>query len=103
MKETETTLSILPGYFIAIIEDSQMTNVNFKGDDKFDLPQTGELIKLAPQDAVRPYNKEGDTYGSLIGRRVAWAKYAESDCKIFDNKLQKDVVLIALDKMRGYE
>lgn len=79
-----------------------MENVSFKGDDKFDLPQTGELVKLHPFDMDIEFYK-GATYGSLIGRRVMWAKYAESDCKIFDNSLQKDVVLIALEKLRGYE
>lgn len=93
----------LPGYFLAIIDESQLSNVSFKGDDKFDKPQSGKLIKLHPDDIGRAYNKAGDTYGSLLGRRVMWAKYAESDCLIYDNDLQKDVVLIAIDKLRGYE
>lgn len=102
MKEKTSTINPFPGFFLAIIEESQMENVTFSGDDKFDLPQTGELITLHPEDEVRECFK-GTTYGSLIGKRVMWAKYAESDCKIFDNELQKDVVLIALDKLRGYE
>lgn len=103
MEKNESTLNPFPGYFLAIIEDSQMENVNFKGDDKFDLPQSGTLIKLDPQDKNHAFNERGDTYGSLIGKRVSWAKYAEADCLQYDNKLEKDVVLIALDKLRGYE
>lgn len=97
------TLTPFPGYFLAIIDDSQLENVNFKGDDNFDKPQSGQLIRLAPQDAVREFNDDKETYGSLVGRRVMWAKYAESDCLIYDDELGKDVVLISLDKLRGYE
>lgn len=80
-----------------------MENVNFKGDDRFDLPQTGKLVAVTKDDEDRTFNLAGDTYGSLVGSRITWAKYAESDCLIYDNELQKDVVLIAIDKLRGYE
>lgn len=112
MEEAKTSvIHPVPGYFLAIIEDSQMANVNFKGDDKFDLPQTGILIGLHLTDNVAAIKGLGDShdpnepakYGDLVGRRVMWAKYAESDCLIYDSNLQKDVVLIALDKLRGYE
>lgn len=99
----ESELNPFPGYFVAIIDDSQLSNVSFKGDDNFDKPQTGVIVRLSPQDTKRPYDDEGNTYGSLLHRHVSWAKYAESDCLIYDNKLQKDVVLIAIDKLRGYE
>lgn len=102
MDKKTSTINPLPGFFLAIIEESQMANVNFKGDDKFDLPQRGELIKLTKEDATKNYDKES-TYGSLLGKTVMWAKYAESDCLIYDSGLEKDVVLIAIDKMRGYE
>lgn len=79
-----------------------MSNVKFKGDDKFDLPQTGTLIKLHEDDIDRNYDTK-NTYRALVGKKVMWAKYAEADCLIYDNELGKDVVLIALDKMRGYK
>lgn len=103
MENTKSTINPLPGYFLAIIEDSQMANVKFKGDDKFDLPQTGELVKITKQDSETPFGDEGMRYGDLLNRRVMWAKYAESDCLIYDSELQKDVVLISLEKLRGYE
>jgi hypothetical protein len=103
-KPKEIALIPLPGFFIAVIDDSQMENVNFKGDDRFDLPQTGMLAKLTNQDTEKVFDDEkGTTYGALVGRRVSWAKYAESDCLIFDNGLQKDIVIISLEKLRGYE
>ena len=79
-----------------------MANVDFKGDDKFDLPQTGTLIKLHKQDEKKEF-EEGRAYKDLLGHRVMWAKYAESDCLIYDSDLDTDVVLISLEKMRGYE
>lgn len=100
--EKQSVINPLPGHFLALIEDSQMANVNFKGDDKFDLPQTGTLIRLAQDDEDVNFDSS-QTYKSLIGRRVMWAKYAESDCLIYDSNLQKDVVLISLGKLRGYE
>lgn len=103
MDDIKTTINLLPGYFLAIIDDTQMANVSFKGDDQFDRPQKGLLIKLNPQDTDRKYSEKDETYGSLIGKRVMWAKYAESDCFIWDDNLQKDVVIISLDKLRGYE
>lgn len=102
MENTKSTINPLPGFFLAVIEDSQMANVNFKGDDKFDLPQTGRLIRLHQDDIDRKYDKN-HTYGSLVNQRVMWAKYAESDCLIYDSNLEKDVVLISLEKLRGYE
>lgn len=98
-----TALNPLPGFFLAIIEESQLENVTFKGDDKFDLPQRGELIKLHPDDENKPYDENGNTYGSLVGKHVMWAKYAESDCLLYDKDLATDVVLISIEKMRGYE
>lgn len=103
MKEKTSTINPFPGFFLAIIEDSQMENVSFKGDDRFDLPQKGKLIGLHPDDVDRVFDKKGTTYGSLLGSHVMWAKYAESDCLLYDKDLEKDVVLIAIEKMRGYE
>ena len=103
MSETKNSvINPLPGFFLAIIDKSQMANVDFKGDDKFDLPQTGTLIKLHWQDEKKEF-EDGATYKDLLGRRVMWAKYAESDCLIYDSNLDTDVVLISLEKMRGYE
>lgn len=93
----------MPGYGLAIIDSTQMDNVDFKGDDRFDTPQTGKLIKLTKQDTERAYDDEGNTYGSLIGKRISWAKYADADATFYDNALNADVVFIQLDKLRGYE
>ena len=98
----ESTIKPLPGHFLAILDDSQMGNVAFKGDDKFDLPNSGKLVTINKEDQDRSYG-ETMTLGSLVGKRVFWAKYAESDCIIFDNDLQKDVVIISVEKLRGYE
>lgn len=101
MEQAKSTINPLPGFFLAILDDSQMSNVTFKGDDKFDLPNSGILVRITDQDKDKAF---GDmTLESLIGQRVFWAKYAESDCIIFDNDLQKDVVIISIDKLRGYE
>ena len=98
-----TTKQPFPGYFLAVLDKSQMDNVSFAGDDKFDLPQSGTLIRLAKQDESKTFNDEGETYGTLLDKHVYWAKYAESDCLIYDTELEKDVVLISLDKLRGYD
>jgi len=99
----ESNKTPMPGFALAIISTSQMSNVEFKGDDRFDLPSSGVLVKLHPQDENKTFDDNGTTYGSLINKTVMWAKYAESDCLIFDNELQKDIVFIALDKLRAYE
>jgi hypothetical protein len=103
--DKESRINPLPGYFLAVIDKSQMSNVNFAGDDKFDLPQTGTLIKLHKTDENKPFTELDDSFtiSRLMNHKVMWAKYAESDCLIYDNDLQKDVVLISLDKLRGYE
>lgn len=93
----------MPGYGLAVIDDTQMSNVEFKGDDRFDTPQSGLLVKLTKQDEERAFNDAGDTYGSLLGKHISWAKYSDADATFFDNDLQKDVVFIQLDKLRGYE
>ncbi len=101
---TKPVLNPLPGFILAIIDDSQMENITFKGADHFDLPQTGTLVSMTIQDAAKVFDDEKNiTYGDLIGHKVTWAKYAESDCLIYDNGLQKDIVIIAIDKLRGYE
>jgi len=99
----ESNKTPMPGYCLAIIDKTQMSNVDFKGDDRFDLPQTGILTKLTKQDEEKAFDDNGTTYGSLIGKRVSWAKYAEADCLIYDNDLKKDIVIISLDKLRSYE
>jgi hypothetical protein len=99
----ESNKTPMPGYCLAIIDKTQFNSVEFKGDDRFDLPQTGILTKLTKQDEEKPFNENGDTYGSLIGKKISWAKYAEADCLIYDNDLKKDIVIIALDKLRSYE
>ena len=93
----------MPGYGLAIIDSTQMENVDFKGDDRFDTPQTGELIGLTPQDEKRAYDEDGHTYGDLIGKKISWAKYADADATFYDTALNADVVFIQLDKLRGYE
>lgn len=99
----ESKKTPLPGYGLAILDSTQMSNVDFKGDDRFDTPQTGTLIKLTKQDSERAFSEEGTTYGDLIGRHVSWAKYADADATLYDNDLQQDIVFIQLDKLRGYE
>lgn len=93
----------MPGYGLTLIDDSQMDNVDFKGDDRFDTPQTGILVSLTEQDKSTTFDTEGHTYEFLIGKRISWAKYADADATFFDNDLGKDVVFIQLDKLRGYE
>jgi len=99
----DTIKSPLPGYGLVIIDRSQMDNVEFKGDDRFDSPQSGILIKLTTDDEERSFNAKGDTYGSLISKKIHWAKYADADATFYDNELDKDVVFIQLDKLRGYD
>jgi hypothetical protein len=91
----------MPNYFLAIIDSSQMSNVEFSGEDKFDLPNSGTLIKLSDDDVDR--NLLGGTYKDLIGKRVFWAKYAESDAFFLDDESGNNVVFISLDKLRGYD
>lgn len=93
----------LPGYGIAIIDKSQMDNVAFAGEDKWDNPQSGTLIKLSKQDEDRAFNEDGMTYGALLNKKVYWAKYAEADALFYEDELEKDIVFIALDKLRGYD
>jgi hypothetical protein len=93
----------LPGFGLVIIDTTQMDNVEFKGDDRFDTPQSGKLIKLTKQDAKKQFDDEGHTYGDLINKRIYWAKYADADATLYDNDLNTDVVFIQLDKLRGYE
>jgi hypothetical protein len=92
-----------PGYIVALIDQTQIEGTEFNGDDKFDLPQSGKLIKVSEDDKDKVYNKAGDTYGSLIGKKIYWAKYAEADALFFDRELGEEVVIIALDKLRGYD
>ena len=99
----ETKKTPLPGFGIAIIDTTQMSNVDFKGDDRYDTPQTGTLIKLTKQDAAKAYDDEGHTYGELLNKHVSWAKYADADATLYDNDLQTDIVFIQLDKLRGFE
>ena len=101
MESNKTTP--MPGYGLVTIDSTQMSNVEFKGDDRFDTPQTGILIKLTKQDEIRSFSDDGMTYGNLIGKRISWAKYADADATFYDNELNKDIVLIQLDKLRGYE
>lgn len=99
----ESKKTPLPGYGLAIIATTQMSNVEFKGDDRFDSPQTGVLVKLTKQDEAKAYDEDGHTYGSLLGKHISWAKYADADATFYDNDLNADVVFIQLDKLRGFE
>lgn len=92
-----------PNHVIAIIDKSVIDGTEFAGDDKFDLPQSGTLIKVSDDDKDRAFNKAGDTYGSLVGKRIFWAKYAEADAMYFDSDTGKDLVIINIDKLRGYD
>lgn len=92
----------LPGICLAILDTTQIDGTEYKGDDNFDLPQSGTLIRLHADDENRPFSK-AVKYNYLIGKRVFWAKYAEADAKFYDTELDKDVVFIQLDKLRGYE
>jgi len=93
----------MPGYLIAAIDSSQMSNVDFTGDDRFDLPQSGEVIELSEDDKDTKFNKKGETYGSLLGKKVYWSKYAEADALFFDSDLNRQIVIISLEKLRGIE
>ena len=99
----ESKKTPMPGYGLAVIDSTQMSNVEFKGDDRFDTPQTGVLVKLTKQDESKAYDETGNTYGSLLGKHISWAKYADADATFYDNDLNADVVFIQLDKLRGYE
>ncbi len=90
-----------PGFVLAVLDSSQFDNVEFKGDDRFDYPQSGILIEVTEDDQDKAFNAKGDTYGSLIGKKVSWAKYAEADA-MFPSP-EGDIVVIALDKLRAYE
>ena len=93
----------LPGYCIAVVDTTQMENVDFRGDDRFDTPQTGMLIKLTEQDKKRVFSEDSKTYESLLGKRISWKKYADADATFYDNDLDTDIVFIQLDKLCGYE
>lgn len=92
-----------PGYGLAVIDTTQMSNVNFKGDDRFDSPQSGTLIKITKDDETRSFSEDGTTYGALLNKKIWWAKYADADATLWDDDLEKDIVFIQLDKLRGYE
>lgn len=93
----------MPGYGIVIIDKSQMSNVEFSGDDRFDTPQSGILVKLTPDDEARVFNEKGETYGYLLEKKIHWAKYADADATFYDSDIDKDIVFIQLDKLRGYD
>lgn len=92
----------MPGYGLAIIDTTQIKGTEFKGDDRFDTPQSGTLIKLHPDDVVREFSN-GHLFEELLNQKIWWAKYADADATFYDTELSKDVVFIQLDKLRGYE
>lgn len=93
----------MPGYGIAVLDKTQMENVNFAGDDRFDTPQSGVLIRLTKDDEEKTFDESGTTYGALIDKHIWWAKYADADATFYDNELEADIVFIQLDKLRGYD
>lgn len=93
----------LPGYGIAIIDTSTMEHVDFAGEDKFDLPQSGELIRIRDDEHQTNIGDTKMVYGDLLGKRIFWKKYAEADGLFLDKDLGKDIIFIALDKIMGYE
>lgn len=98
----QSTKNPMPGYGLAIIDTTQIEGTEFKGDDRFDTPQSGVLIKLHPDDEAREFSK-GHTFKELLDQKIWWAKYADADATFYDAALDKDVVFIQLDKLRGYE
>lgn len=103
LRHMESRKTPMPGYGLAIIDSTQMNNIEFRGDDRFETPQTGILIKLTKQDYDKSFLDDGTKYGDLIGKRISWAKYSDADATFYDNSLNCDVVFIQLDKLRGYE
>ncbi len=91
----------LPGYFLAVLDKSQMSNVDFQGKDEWDLPNYGRLISLHKDDESKKIDSDW-SYKSLINKRVYWAKYQESEF-FYDDELNENVVFISLEKLRGYD
>ena len=93
----------IAGYGIAIIETSQMENVEYHGEDRFDSPQVGKLIKIQDCDRDRKFSDKWDmTAGDLVDKRIFWKKYADQDATFTDSELG-DIVFIDLTKIVGYE
>lgn len=94
----------MPGYGIAIIDASQFSNVDYQGDDKFDTPQTGQLIAMREEDKGKQVRDDVSlTFGELLDKKVYWKKYADLDGTFFDEDLGKDVAFIKLESITGVD
>lgn len=103
-----TTKMPLPGYGLAIIDKSQMEHVEFSGEDSFDTPQSGILIKLRSEDAKQVVSKgifseDNLKYADLLNKKIYWRKYADADGTFYDNNLGKDIIFIDLEKIMGVD
>lgn len=98
----QSTKIPMPGYGLAVIDTTQIEGTQFKGDDRFDTPQSGVLFKLHEDDSTKEFAK-GKTFNSLLHKKVWWAKYADADATFYDTTINGDIVFIQLDKLRGYE
>ena len=93
----ESKIIPLPGYGLTTID----TEIE---DKAYDTPQTGTLLRLTKEDSEKVFDKiDGTTYGDLIGKKIYWAKYSDADGTFYDDDINQKVVLISLEKLRGYK
>jgi hypothetical protein len=93
----ESKIIPLPGYGLTTI-DTEIT------DKEYDTPQTGTLLRLTKEDSEKVFDKiDGTTYGDLIGKKIHWAKYSDADGTFYDDDINSKIVLISLEKLRGYK
>jgi hypothetical protein len=95
-----TTKVPVPGYGIAIIDETQDT-----GDDNMGKgAQIGKLITITEEDKSRKIKEGYDlTFGDLLDKVVYWRAYAEADGRWYDEELGKDIIFLDLTKLMGYE
>lgn len=92
----------LPGYGIAVVDQSQFSEIKYEGEDRWDTPQTGELISLHKEDLDKVFREGSEiTFDSLLNKKVYWAKYADADGTFLDG--DHDVIFLNLTKIMGYD
>lgn len=93
----------LPGFGVAVVDQSQFGEVKYEGEDRWDTPQAGSLLTLTPEDKTKKIGESELTYGDLLGKKIFWKKYSDADGLFFDEVLNKEVIFLDLSKITGYE
>lgn len=96
----KTTKYPLPGYGIALIDESQDSADDNMGKGA----QVGTLLVITEEDKEKRVS-EGYfmNFGDLLNKKIYWRAYAEADGRWYDKDLQGDVIFIQLDKIMGLE